>query len=200
MRYLVPTVLLISTLNSCISNNNAKRNTELTKTNSNTEQTNQFKYVISNGILGDISIGDGFDSTVCRLEKMFNVVTDSIPECEGCDEYIKVMEVFTDNTHYPLFKFEPGWTENDKNKIFRISTSSSEFATDKGIRIGMTIKDVKAKYEIIEVLTGGETGLHVVLKGFGGSFGVEIPQDDNWWFLNPVSIPDSLRIINIIIV
>ncbi len=59
----------------------------------------------------------------------------------------------------------------------------------------MTMKDLKEKYEVEEVDVGGETGVHIFVKGFRGSFGVEIPRTNDWWKTNKDNIPDSLEII-----
>ena len=46
---------------------------------------------------------------------------------------------------------------------------------DKGIRVGMTSKELKGKYYVDEVDLGGDTGVQI-FKGFEGSFGVETPK------------------------
>ena len=63
----------------------------------------------------------------------------------------------------------------------------------------MTLKDLKEKYEVDVVDVAGETGIHVIVQGFKGSFGVETPRINDWWKMNEKNIPDSLKIDEIII-
>ena len=98
-----------------------------------------------------------------------------------------------------MFDFEPGWDDTTKNGIFRITTSNNKFTTDKGIKVGMTVKDIRTKYEIINVDAGGETGLHIMVRDFHGSFGIVLPDSEEWWDYDKETIPDSLRIEEIII-
>lgn len=165
----------------------------------NQTESKMFPYIISNGKLGTISVGDRIDSTLKNLETLFIIKNDSIPSCEGCTTYTSVIQVRSKESNKILFSIEPGVEENNRDKIFRMTTSCDLFQTDKSIKIGMTVKAVKQKYEILNVDSGGETGLHIIIKDFSGSFGIEIPNDDNWWFYKPSSIPDSLRITEIII-
>jgi hypothetical protein len=63
----------------------------------------------------------------------------------------------------------------------------------------MTLKDLREKYQLDEVDVGGETGIHIIVKDFKGSFGVETPRINDWWKINKDNIPDSLRVDEIII-
>jgi len=63
----------------------------------------------------------------------------------------------------------------------------------------MTFKDLKERYDVDEVDVGGETGVHIIVKGFKGSFGVELPMTNDWWKINKQNISDTLQITEIII-
>lgn len=166
-------------------------------TNKPTLTVDNFEFIIKDGQIGNLKTGEQLIDVLDKL-KTLTVVRDSVPECEGCDTYTPLFVVSTfDNQH--LFVFEPGWDSTDHDKLFRIRTSNERFITDKGIRVGMTFKDLREKYQVDEVDVGGETGIHIFVQGFKGSFGVEIPRSNDWWKINKENIPDSLRIDEIII-
>jgi hypothetical protein len=158
-----------------------------------------FQYLITNGKIGNISIGENIDSAIIRLKSDFIIEKDSLPTCEGCDEYTTLFIVLENNASTVLFGIEPGWDEINKNKIIRITTRSNKFTTDKGIKVGMTVKEIRENYEINFIDAGGETGLHIILKDFEGSFGIELPNSEDWWDYDKETIPDSLRIDEIIV-
>jgi len=163
-------------------------------------ESKPFPHIISNRKLGTISIGDRIDSILKNLETWFFVENDSMPSCEGCTTYTPVYQVRSKDSNQYLFSIEPGWEESNKDKLFRIMTSNQSFKTDKEIKVGMTVKDLKKAYEILEVSVEGELGIHIIVKGFNGSFGIESPNIEEWWKINETTIPDSLKITEIIIV
>jgi hypothetical protein len=155
--------------------------------------------LIYNGKAGTISIGDGIDTSLKNLTLWFEVKHDSVTVCEGCDEYSPIYRIYDKEKQY-IFSIEPGTEDNNKDKVSRIITSYTLFKTgDHGIQVGMSVKDIKRKYEITEVDNSGETGTHIFVKGFNGSFGIEMPKSDEWFRYTPTSIPDSLRITEIVI-
>ena len=166
-------------------------------TNETAETADNFDFTIKDGQIGNLKTGEQLNDVFKKLKNL-TVVRDSVPECEGCDTYTPLYKVSTfDNKD--LFVFEPGWDSADHGKLFRIRTSNERFITDKGIRVGLTLKDLKEKYQLDEVDVGGETGIHIIVKGFKGSFGVETPKINDWWKINKNNIPDSLKIDEIII-
>jgi len=166
-------------------------------TNETIETVETFDFTIKDGEIGNLKTGDQLTDVLKKLKDLI-VVLDSVPECEGCDTFSPLYVIST-HDNQDLFVFEPGWDSTDYDKLFRIRTSNEKFTTDKGIRVGMTVKDVKEKYEVDEVDTGGETGIHIIVKGFKGSFGIEMPTTNDWWKINKDNIPDSLKINEIII-
>jgi hypothetical protein len=178
----------------------ARQSDTVSTQNDNNKPTltgDNFDFIIKDGQIGHLKTGEQLTDVLEKLEA-FIVVLDSIPECEGCDTYSPLYAVSTSDNQ-DLFVFEPGWDLTDHDKLFRIRTSNQKFITDKGIRVGMTLKDLKTKYDIDEVDVGGETGIHVIVKGFKGSFGLEIPKSNDWMTVNDDNIPDSLRIDEIIL-
>ena len=171
--------------------------TRQTGTNETVETGDKFAFIIKNGQVGNLKTGEQVTDAIKKLNR-FIVVRDSIPECEACDTYSPLYEIKNlDNEE--LFAFEPGWDSTNLDKVFRISTANKKFITDKGIRVGMTLKELKEKYDVDEVDVGGETGVHIFVKGFKGSFGVETPMINDWWKTNKENIPDSLLITDIVI-
>jgi hypothetical protein len=158
-----------------------------------------FPFTISNGKLGTISIGDRIDSTLKNLSTWFYTEKDSMESCEGCTTYTPIYIIRSKGSFQYLFSIEPGWEENNKTDIVRIRTGNPIFITDEQIKIGMTVKDLKNAYEILEVSAVGDLGIHVIVKDFKGSFGIELPNINDWLNINKSTISDSLRINEIII-
>ena len=166
-------------------------------TNVTIDTADKFDFIIKNGQIGNLRTGEQVSDAVEKLNQ-FIVVRDSIPECEACYTYSPLYEI-KDLDNEELFAFEPGWDSTNQDKVFRMSTANKKFITDKGIRVGMTLKELKEKYDVDEVDVGGETGVHIFVKGFKGSFGVEILRTNDWWKTNKENIPDSLLITDIVI-
>ncbi|MBI3220746.1 MAG: hypothetical protein HYZ44_14625 [Bacteroidetes bacterium] len=161
------------------------------------DTTNRFGFLIRDGQIGQLKTGDKLNDVFEKL-KGLRVVRDSVAECEGCNSYTPLYVVSTfDNKD--LFVFEPGWYADNRDRLFRIRTTNKDFITDKGIRVGMTVKDLKEKYKLDEVDVSGETGIHILVEGFNGAFGIELPKSNDFWGINKENIPDTLRIDEIII-
>jgi hypothetical protein len=161
------------------------------------DRADKFDFVIQDGQIGNIKTGEQLTDIMVRL-KDFKVIRDSVSECIGCETY-SPLYVIKDSNQNDLFTFEPGWDSVSRKKLFRIITSNKLFVTDRGIRVGMTVKELKEKYEIDEVDAGGESGVHVIVKGFKGSFGIDIPLTGDWWATSKENISDTLKISEIII-
>lgn len=156
------------------------------------DTTNTFGFMIKDGQIGQLKTGDKLDEVFEKL-KSLRVVRDSVVACEGCNSYSPLYIVSTSDNK-DLFVFEPGWYADNVDRLFRIRTSNENFKTDKGIRVGMTVKDLKEKYKLDEVDVSGETGIHIIVAGFNGAFGIELPKINDIWKINKENIPDSLRI------
>jgi|JI6StandDraft_1071083.scaffolds.fasta_scaffold420496_1 hypothetical protein len=161
------------------------------------ETADKFDFTIKDGQIGNVKTGEQVTDVLDRL-KDFIIIRDSIPECEACDTY-STLYVINDKDDKNLFSFEPGWDSTNHDQLFRIQTGNKQFTTDKGIKVGMTFKDLKERYDVDEVDVGGETGVHIIVKGFKGSFGVELPMTNDWWKINKQNISDTLQITEIII-
>lgn len=187
--------LLVFIFIVCFSCTRSRRHTNLYQT-----ESKGFPFLISNGKVGTISIGDGIDTSLKNLTLWFEVKQDSVPVCEGCNKFFPIYRIYYRKENQYIFSIEPGTDDNNKDKVSRIITSYTLFKTeDDGIQVGMSVKDIKRKYEITEVDNSGETGIHIFVKGFNGSFGMEMPKSDEWFRFTPTSIPDSLRITEIVI-
>jgi|GEM_PF-1903067 len=189
----IQTILLILLI-SCSRNKNVSKQIEVKDT---VQDKSKFEFIIKDGQIGNIKTGEQLIDVFDKL-KEFVVEQDSVPECEACDTYSPMYRI-NDHRYQNLFVFEPGWDSISHNKLFRIATSNERFVTDRGIKVGMTVKDLKEKYEIEEIDVAGETGIHAIVKNFKGSFGIESPRINDWWKINKENIPDSLKIDSIII-
>lgn len=206
MKYLL--VVLIAVLNiSCDQKDKEKgkesniNKTESLENDSLKQRENigkSFPFIIKDGQIGTINTGDTLRIALEKL-KYFKVVKDSIPACEACQTYSPLYKIFHPESDNLSFTIEPGWQQTDKDLVFRIRTSDERFVTEKGVKVGMTIASIRKQYGIERVHSGGEPGIHILVNEFKGSFGIEKPNDRNWWKLNKETIPDSLKIEEIII-
>ena len=160
----------------------------------------KFTYLILDNQISFIKEGEPLNKALEKLNN-FVITRDSTPSCEGCDIY-SPLYIVRDKDNQNLFELEVWHLSNEGyESIFRISTTNKRFATKKGIRVGMTIKDLKNKYKIEEVDAGGETGIHLFVKGFSGTFRIESPRNDtNWRLFNKdkEDVLDTLKIEAII--
>ena len=112
-------------------------------TNVTTDNVDKFDFIVKNGQIGNLRTGEQVTDAVEKLNQ-FRVIQDSIPECEACDTY-SPLYIINDLDNNELFSFEPGWDSTNQDKVFRMSTANKKFITDKGIRVGMTLKELKEK-------------------------------------------------------
>lgn len=206
MKYL--SIVLVAILSISCNENNKEREQESIPTETQSlkyDSTKQrenldhsFPFTISDGQIGSIETGD---SIKLALEKLnyFRVEKDSIPTCEGCQTYSPLYKMYDKETDILSFTIEPGREPTKKDLVFRIRTSDERFITDKGVKVGMTVADIRSQYKISRVFSGGEPGIHILVEDFEGSFGIEKPNDQNWWKVDKETIPDSLEIEEIII-
>jgi hypothetical protein len=154
---------------------------------------------ISSGQIGNIKVGDKLEIVLENLSKKFLIEKDSVEACPGCKEYLDIYYISNPQTHSLLFSLEPQSDSINGSKIFRMVTSNSAFKTENGIAVGVTLKELKYNYKIVDIVADGETGLHILVKGFKGSFGVEWPNNIEIDNINLQTLSDSLKINEIII-
>lgn len=154
---------------------------------------------ISSGQIGNIKVGNKLEIVLDNLSKKFIVEKDNIESCTGCGECTDIYYISNPQTHSLLFSLETQSDSINGNRIFRIVTSNPAFKTENGIAVGVTLKELKYNYKIVDIVADGETGLHILVKGFKGSFGVEWPNNIEIENINLQTLSDSLKINEIII-
>lgn len=152
-------------------------------------------FTIADGKVGHVTVGDDINKT---LETLGSFSVNKIDnDCEECTSS-GVTYVVLDCNQLEMFTIDPG-IDQDSKKISRIRTSDPRFKTEKGLGVGMTYGMIKREYKIIGV-DASEGILHVVVEGFAGSFVLETPQDENIWDLTKDTVPDFLKITEILII
>jgi hypothetical protein len=147
--------------------------------------------------VGPWKVGSDHSQFEIQLPQTWNFKADSMDNCEGCFEYYTVYSVHFGNEY--LLTIEPDWDKN--GKLYRFWINSNKFRLDNGFKIGMTVEELKNYYEIEEVVTGGDIGIAILVKGFSGSFKVTPNQfNGEWWNLTKDNLPNNLTISEIIIV
>lgn len=164
----------------------------------NTYAQDTLRCILSGKSIGQLTwIGQNIDTAVRNLAGMFRVTLEKVPICEGCRE-TAVKFVVRDKKGI-LFTLEPGWTDTTFNKVGEFRTAREEFVTDKGIRVGMTYGDLKKKYRILNVNYSKGIGVNILVKGFSGSFRLQIPEEllnaEMFYIRN---LPEDVPIVEII--
>ena len=133
-------------------------------------------FLIAKGkVNGLLSMGGNIDSAIVILSKTYTVIKSGMPEGEGRNTRYPVYQI-RDHKGI-LFTIERGWTVGTETKIVRFTTSRREFATQKGIRPGMTYGDLKDTYKISNINYAGGQLIYVIVSGFGGTFSIEVPDN-----------------------
>lgn len=155
-------------------------------------------YVLSGKNIGELTwIGQNIDTAVQNLSRFFKVTLEKVPICEGCRE--TATKFVVRDRKGILFTLEPGWTDTTYNRIGEFRTTREEFVTDKGIRVGMTYGDLKKKCRILNVNYSRGIGVNVLVKGFSGSFRLQIPEEavnEEVFYIR--NLPDDIPIREII--
>lgn len=156
------------------------------------------EFVLYGNKIGDLTwIGQNIDTATQNLARFFRVTLEKVPICDGCRETARKF-VIRDKKGI-LFTLEPGWTDTTYNRIGEFRTTREEFVSDKGIRVGMTYGDLKKKYRVLNVNYSRGIGVNVIVKGFSGSFRLQIPEEAlNAEMFYIRNLPDDIPIKEII--
>lgn len=187
------TFLILLTLG--FSSNQENRLIHKTESNSSEPIQSEFDFSIYNGRIHNYNTGIGTEEFLKQISTTFEVRMDSAADCIDCVSYSPIY--YIEQNGFVLFSAEPDWDNPDK--IFRFVVRNSRFKTGLEIGVGSTYKELKEKYEIVEIDISGEEGAHAIVKNFKGSFGLELTDSDDWWNLNKDTYPDESRITEIII-
>lgn len=148
--------------------------------------------------IGDLTwIGQNIDTAVQNLARFFRVTIEKIPICDSCKETATKFAIRDEKGI--LFTLEPGWTDTTYNRVSEFRTNRKEFVTDRGIRVGMAYGDLKKKYRLLNVNYSRGIGLNILVKGFNGSFRLQIPEEAlNAEMFYIRNLPDEIPIKEII--
>ncbi len=203
-------VLLILAFSAC---NGIKQNNDEVNINdiaepvikeSTVSDINNTTKTIKNQQVGPVNIGDDLRSTIEFYEKKsFKVIFDSVEICGECPEKYEYLYNVSNKQGKLLFAIY--FIETGKiMKISRIEVSSLEYITDRGIRVGDKVKDLREKYNIIEVYFEIGKGVFLFVEDFNGSFKVETNKESDLNYntneFDTDSIPDNLKINNIVVI
>jgi len=202
---------------SCNSVNNDKnqqfKNNDSFSKNSNNELTTQIEEpviesnieiidTIKNHQLGTYRIGDTIVKVINKLKSKYIIQYDSISQNEENTSYLYYYLV-SDHKNLKLFKLYAYHTGKFKNCIIMIEVLSKRFITNRGIKIGDKVSDLKKKYTITEADFNYEDGLWLFAKEFSGGFRLDFNEKGikNFDYENPKpdNIPEQIRINGIMI-
>ncbi|MGE5436663.1 MAG: hypothetical protein ACM3O3_05495 [Syntrophothermus sp.] len=120
-------------------------------------------------------------------------------------EDIKKEKISLEGDDYEIYNFYKNdnvifSVEPDEDKIWRIWIHSNKITTEKGLKIGDNLKDIRKNYKIKDFVVG-EGQVAIILENYDYSFmleSIEIPED--WWTNQKLeTLTDNLKIESIII-
>lgn len=154
--------------------------------------------------VGFIRLGDKTETSINKLKNYFVIELDSIPVGLFNNGNYEQIYVVRDQNSKVIFKF----TQSEAlNTINCIELYCESYTSNKGLRIGLTLKDVKEKYKNLKINYFFEHGLYIYpgnakygLRLDTNSLpGAEFEQVD-YENVTPESLPDELVIDMIVIV
>ncbi len=154
--------------------------------------------------VGLLRLGDDLTTAITRLEDHFVMEVDSIPVGLFNNGKYEQVYVARDQNNQVILRFTLSETTNAINCIELFCES---YTSAKGLRVGWTIKDLKAKYKKLKVNYFYESGLYIYpgktnygLRLNTSSFKEAEHTPYDWVEATPESLPDGLVIDMIAIV
>ena len=103
----------------------------------------------------------------------------------------------------PLFTFNAGQDKKTMNKVFRIVVKSPKYSTAEGVRVGMSMKELKEKAGLKSADFNNNDGLYIFSNKFDGGYWmyVDMKKYSAYNFDNPKisTLPDGITVKGIII-
>ncbi len=150
-----------------------------------------------------IKIGMPIDEAVKIASKEFFVEKSKVV---GYDDAPKEYEylVYSDKIKKEsLFSFNEGHDKKTLNKVFRIVIKSPKYSTQDGIRVGMTMKELKTKGKLKSADFNYNDGLYLFSDNFDGGYWMDadMKKYKSYNFDKPVinTLPEGMKIKGIII-
>ncbi|MFZ1705971.1 MAG: hypothetical protein WAT79_16620 [Saprospiraceae bacterium] len=80
------------------------------------------------------------------------------------------------NKKETLFSFNEGYDNKSKNKVFRIVIKNPKYITQEGIRVDMSLKELKEKTQLKSADYNNNDGLYIFSEKFDGGYWMFIDQ------------------------
>ncbi|MDQ2179199.1 hypothetical protein [Marinifilum sp. D714] len=168
------------------------------------QNNSSWKKTFSKKGVGFVRLGDDLETTITSLQNYFVIEVDSIPVGLFNNGKYEQIYIAKDQNNKVVFKFTRSETLNTINCIELYCES---YTSNKGLRIGCTLKDVKEKYKKLKVNyffdnvlyvypENTNYGLRLHTNSLSGEEHVQIDYGE----ITPESIPDKLVIDMIVIV
>jgi hypothetical protein len=161
---------------------------------------------VSNSILKDyqsiegIKIGMPITKAIKILNSKFDVELKNIA---SSDEPQVIEYIVRGKKSKEIFIFNAGYNDSDKNNVFRIVIKSPAYSTFDGVKVGMTVKELKAKTVLKSADFNFEDGLFLQSSVFDGGFWINQDPKINYDFNHPnpslKEIPSDLIIKGIVL-
>jgi hypothetical protein len=131
-------------------------------------------------------------------QKVKTAVLDDAPETF---EYVVYKNSSKKET---LFTFNSGYEKKNKDSVFRIVLKDPKYLTEEGIKVGMTVEELKAKAKLKSADFNFQDGLYIMSSKFDGGYWIDLDAKKDYKefsFDNPPlkAIPGNLKIKGIVI-
>ena len=150
-----------------------------------------------------IKIGMPIDEAVKLVNKDFKSEKSKVLGYDDDTQDYEYIVYSKKSKKEPLFTFNEGHDKKSANKVFRIVIKSPNYFTQEGIRVGMSMKELKEKGQLKSADFNYNDGLYVFSSKFDGGYwmDVDMKKFSSYNFDKPKinTLPESLKIKGIII-
>jgi uncharacterized protein YeeX (DUF496 family) len=129
-----------------------------------------------------------------KVEKKKVVILDDEP---ASYEY-----VVANKKNEKLFTFNAGYERKNRDNVFRIVLTNPAYSTPEGIKVGMSVKELKTKTKLLSADFNFQDGLYILSSKFDGGFWIALDPKRQYNFkVKPAikEIPDDLKVKGIVI-
>lgn len=149
-----------------------------------------------------VEIGVSITEAIDLVKENYYVEKAEMPGYEGEHfEYIVYSDTSKSNALYSFSADTDNQTKN-KDKVFRITIKNTNYKTVDGITVGMRIKDIKEKAQLVSVDYSYKNGLFIISNTFNGGYlmGIYPLIESNYNYEQPSieTLPENLEIKEIV--
>ncbi len=147
-----------------------------------------------------VKIGMKINSAIDMVKSIYYIEKTEISNYGENFEYIVYGDI---SKKLKLFSFNSGNDPQTVDKVFRLAVKHPKYQTADGVKVGMTLKELKERTKLKLADFDFENGLFLISDSFDGGFLMDLStiNDDNYNYEEPQIelLPEELKIKEIIL-